>query len=248
MPKPQTPRAVLFPSPDPFDLPERKEFWGWPAQLLTELGLLLRDKDTDWVNGVSSLVAQVMASAPQEVDAPSVVRHEDMALTFGLDDPGEIGVFANAETSFPWSERAPSTEQWERYAVFALVQLKGCIDQLESMEDTGDTPDFLSTAFSAAGGFALNAMRGLQVAVSLQREEREKSARGKKAALARHDAMKPKRAEALSMANSQPFKTKESAIDYISQNLTIDPEGKRFISRRAAAEWLREARWRPKGK
>lgn len=248
MPKPESPRAILFPHPDPFDLPERKEFWGWPIQLLTELGLLLRDKDTDWVNGVSSLVAQVMASAPQEVDAPSVVRHADMALTFGMDDPGEIGVFANAEPSFPWGEYAPSTEQWERYAVFSLIQLKGCIDQLEHIENLEDSPDFFSMAFSAAGGFALNAMRGLQVAVSLRREEIDKSARGKKAALARHDAMKPKRAEALSMANSQPFKTKEAALDFISQNLTIDPEGKRFISRRAAAEWLREAGWKPNGK
>lgn len=248
MPKQQPPRAVLFPSPDPFDLPERAEFWGWPVQLLTELSLLLRDKDTDWVNGVSSLVAEVIASAPREVDAPSVVRHEDMALTFGLDNPGAIGVFANAEPSFQWSERAPATEQWERYAVFALMQLKGCIDQLEHLEHVADTPDLYSTALSAAGGYALNAMRGLQVAVSLRREELDKSARGKKAALARHDAMKPTKAEALRMANSQPFKTKEAAIDYISQNLTFDPEGTRFVSRRAAAEWLREAGWKAKGK
>lgn len=248
MPKSQTPRAVLFPYPDPFDLPERKEFWGWPVQLLTEISLLLRDKGTDWVNGVSSLVTEVIASAPKQVDAPSVVRHDDMALTFGCDDPGEIGVFANAEQTFPWDERAPSTAQWERYAVFALIQLKGCIDQLENLEPVQDSHDFFSMAFSAAGGFALNAMRGLQVAVSLQQEGRNKSARGKKAALARHEATKPKHAEALRMANSKPFPTKEAALDYITQNLTFDPEGTKFVSRRAAADWLREASWKPKGK
>ena len=225
---------------------------GWPSQLLRELRALLGERDADWANDVA---AQIHVSLHDpKLQFPLIIKKrrslavpDEMTHSISFDYPGKIGVFASVEETYPWKKQTLKTKRWERYAVFSLMELSRCIERLGARSTAFDSND-LCDMFNVAGAYAMSSMRGLQIAVSLKTDERERSAHGRKAAIARHEAMKPKREEALRMANSFPFRTKEAALDYITQNLSLDPEGKKFVSRRAAADWLREAGWKAKGK
>lgn len=231
--------------------PHHLAFSGWPKQLDLELFDLLGSRDASWFAGVYADILDALKnpeySDQRAAHSANASRTDEMGLSVIFGDPGAIGRFAAIEPYYPWSTR-PEPKRWERFAAFSRMHLDMCLDQLDAIPAQSGHEDFLSMSYSAAGGFALDAMRALQIAVSLKASDQDKSARGRKAALARHDAMKPKRAEALAMANSKPFPTKEAALNYLTDNLTIDQGGKVFISRRTATEWLRDARWKPKGK
>lgn len=234
------------------DAPEHSAFAGWPKQLHIELFSLIGQRGDEWIAAVSKQIEEALTDPDYVIHGlegtPNLARTEEMALTVLFGDPGKVGQFAGIEPHYPWNACTPATQRWERYAVFSWMQLECCIVQLETLPHLEDNAALLRFSYSVAGGFALDAMRTLQIAVSLKADERDKSARGRNAAKARHDAMKPKREEALRMANSQAFRTKEAALDHITQNLTIDAAGKKFISRRAVSEWLRDAGWKAKGK
>jgi hypothetical protein len=231
--------------------PHHLAFWGWPKQLDFELYDLLGPRDASWFASVYADIQDALKnpehSHHRETYSANAARTEGMGLSVIFGDPGAIGRFAGIEPHYPWSTR-PEPKRWERFAAFSRMHLDMCLDQLDAIPAQSGHEDLLAMTYSAAGGFALDAMRALQIAVSIKANDQDKSARGRNAALARHDAMKPKREEALAMANSKPFPTKEAALDYLTDNLTLDPEGKVFISRRTASEWLRDAQWKAKGK
>lgn len=252
MPDTTTPRAAWFPAPDPFALREHSEFMGWPSQLLSELRALLGQRDAAWMNEVAALIYSLMQDPALYVPAvtekrTSLAVTEEMAQTLSFDYPGQIGAFASIEASYPWEHASPHTQRWERFAVFSLMELSKCVRHLGERSSQPEVTE-LQGMFNAAGGFALGSMRGLQIAVSLKATDQDKSALGKKAAVARHSANKQKHAEALALANSRPFTTKEQALEFITNNLAWDAEGTRYVSRRAAGEWLRAAGWKPRPK
>lgn len=250
--------------PRPLEVPlttklaDRLEFFGWPKQILFELRVLLRDRTEEWLTSVAEQVHQALQmdvesragvfTTPLE---PDLLRLDELPYAFDSERPGQIGIFTAVEPTFRWNEMTPRTERWERYAVFALLNIRDAIKVLGALptqSPSGEDADLAMIHFSNAGGFALEAMRALQIAHSLRIDSRTKSNRGRMAANARHEAMKPKHAEALAMANSRPFKNKREAVDFIAENLTINAEGTQFCSRRAASDWLSAAGWQPERK
>jgi len=236
-------------------LADRLEFFGWPKQILFELRVMLKGRDDAWLTSVAEqvLMAQQMTHpyAPNSLEQPDLLRLDDLAYAFDLERPGQIGVFTAVEPKFDWDRTPLRTERWERYAVFALLNIRDAINLLGALPKDGPSADEAELAmfhFSQAGGFAMEAMRAMQIAHSLRIDDHFKSARGRKAAVARHEVFVPIRAEALAMANSRPFKTKEAALDHITANLVIDPTTSKCCSRSAASKWLNEAGWQPERK
>lgn len=239
-------------------LADRLEFFGWPKQILFELRVLLRDRDEEWLTSVAEQVHQALQmdvesraglfTTPLE---PDLLRLDELPYAFDSERPGQIGIFTAVEPTFPWSEMTPRTERWERYAVFALLNIRDAIKLLGVLpteSPSGDDTDLAMIHFGNAGGFALEAMRALQIAHSLRIDSHSKSARGRSAAVMRHVVFVRIRTDAVDMANSRPFKTKEEALDFITSNLIIDPKTNKFCSRSAASKWLREAGWQPVSK
>lgn len=250
-----------FPHPDPFALPANNAFAGWPLQILFETGELLEDESSEWLTAVATHINDVVMGNVDKlfdnVKGPSDTLAHSKRWPFSLHtQPGHIGVFAALEPGVSWDKLSPPTQRWQRYAVFALMYIRDCLNFLAKLgdqpsqgsESPGVSSKYMSMQLNDAGAFALEAMRALQIAHSLRIDTRKKSDRGRNAAVARHEAMKPKHAEALAMANSRPFKTKREAVDFIAENLTINAEGTKFCSRRAAGEWLLAAGWQPEHK
>lgn len=250
-----------FPQPDPFDFPVQWSFAGWPTQILFEVQELLADRDSAWLTDVARHIRElVMGDVDRLFDSdtgPSETLAHSKTWPFSLHtQPGHIGVFSALEPGVDWNKLSPATDRWERYAVFALMYIRDCIQTLSRSGVGAGQGGWVSSsdtkhsalALNDAGAAALEAMRALQIAHSLRIDKRSKSASGRKAAIAKHDAMKPKRAKALDMANSRPFKTKREAIDFITDNLVIDEEKQKLCSRRAAGDWLLAAGWQPESK
>jgi hypothetical protein len=250
-----------FPHPNPFDIPAGRAFAGWPAQILFEIQELLFDRSSDWLTAVASHIQELVTTDNtqkifDDVNGPrESLAHSESWQFSEYVQPGRIGVFAALEPGVAWDQLSPPTERWQRYAVFAFMYLRDSVKilaRLDKVKSAGRATNadnkYLSFDYDEAGAWALEAMRALQIAHSLRIDTRTKSDRGRKAANARHEVMKPKHGEALAMANSQPFKSKREAVDYIAENLTINAEGTKFCSRRAATEWLSAAGWQPEGK
>ncbi|WP_139146991.1 hypothetical protein [Hydrogenophaga sp. PML113] len=246
-----------FAHPDPFDIPAGDGFAGWPAQILFEIKELLFDCSSDWLTAVASHIHELARTnrADRVFDDPNGAReslaHSESGQFSLYRQPGYIGVFAALEPSVAWDKIEPPTERWQRYAVFALMYLRDSVKILERrdrLQRTGRATSadnkYLALDLSEASAWALEAMRALQIAHSLRIDARAKSARGRKAAVARHVVFVSLKAEALEMADSRPFKTKEQALDYITSNLLIDSANNKFCSRSAASKWLREAGWK----
>ncbi|AOF84648.1 hypothetical protein BSY239_694 [Hydrogenophaga sp. RAC07] len=250
-----------FPHPDPFALPANWAFAGWPTQILFETRELLADESSTWLTSVATHINEVVMSNVDKLFDSAIGPRETLAHSerwpFSLHtQPGHIGVFAALEPGVSWDKLSPPTERWQRFAVFALMYTRDCLNILEKLGDqpshesvpSGLSSKYVAMQLNDAGAFALEAMRALQIAHSLRIDTRKKSDRGRNAAVARHEAMKPKHTEALAMANSRPFTTKREAVDFIAENLTINAEGTKFCSRRAAGEWLSAAGWQPERK
>ncbi len=245
-----------FPHPNPFDIPAGQSFAGWPAQILFEIQELLFDRSSEWLTAVATHIHKLVTTenADEIFDDVNGSR-ESLAHSepwqFSLHrQPGHIGVFAAIEPGVAWDQLSPPTERWQRYAVFAFMYLRDSVKilaRLDKPDRTGRATSadnkYLSLDLYEAGAWALEAMRALQIAHSLRIDTRIKSDRGRKAAVVRHEIFVSLRAEALEMANSRPFKTKEQALDYITSNLLIDAAKNKFCSRSAASKWLREAGW-----
>ena len=250
-----------FPHPNPFDIPTSQAFAGWPAQILFEIQELLFDRSSEWLNKVASQIDALVTTENadkifEDVNGPrESLAHSESWQFSEYVQPGRIGVFAALEPGVAWDQLSPPTERWQRYAVFAFMYLRDSVKILARLDKaksagraTNADNKYLSFDYDEAGAWALEAMRALQIAHSLRIDTRKKSERGRSAANARHQAMKPKHAEAIAMANSRPFKTKREAIDFIAENLTINAEGTEFCTRRRAGEWLLAAGWQPEGK
>lgn len=250
-----------FPHPDPFALPASWAFAGWPTQILFETRELLADETSGWLTAVATHINGVVMSNVDKLfdnaKGPSETLAHSETWPFSLHaQPGHIGVFAALEPGVSWDKLSPPTQRWQRYAVFALMYIRDCLNILEKLGDqpsqSSEPPSvsskYMSMQLNDAGAFALEAMRALQIAHSLRIDTRKKSESGRKAAKVRHDAMKPKHAEAIAMANSRPFKTKQEAIDFIAENLTVNAEGTEFCKRGTARNWLLAAGWEPIGK
>lgn len=247
-----------FPQPDPFAIPIRYAFAGWSSQILFEIRELLADKSSDWLTAVATHINEVVMSNADKLFDSALGPRETLAHSerwpFSLHtQPGHIGVFAALEPGISWDKLSPPTERWQRFAVFALMYIRDCLKILEKLGDqpshesvpSGLSSKYVALQLNDAGAFALEAMRALQIAHSLRIDTRKKSDRGRKAAILKHDAMKPKHAEALAMANSRPFKTAQEAIDFIAENLTVNAEGTEFCKRDRAKKWLSKAGWKP---
>lgn len=239
---------------DPFLLPLRKEFGGWPQQILLEVFGLLQGRDGTWLNLVAAQVNAAtdtitgLADLLNDFVEPNLTRSGEAPFGYLVEKPGRIGMFAAREQRFPWHTASPSTERWERYAVFALLCVRDAIELLEATDRSEHAYESDSLSFAThdrAGVFLLEAMRALQVVHSLRIDSRTKSELGRHAAKARHEALAEKRAEAVAMANAHPFTTKRAAIDFIVENLELDPVKKSFPSRRSVEEWLMAASWVP---
>lgn len=246
-----------FPHPDPFEIPAGDAFAGWPAQILFEIKELLFDRSSDWLTAVASHIHELVTTKNadrvfDDADGPSgSLAHSESGQFSLYRQPGHIGVFAALEPRVAWDKVEPPTERWQRYAVFALMYVRDSVkilarrDLLErSGRSTSTDQKYLALDLSEAAAWALEAMRALQIAHSLRIDTRAKSARARNAAFVRHMASESLRAEALRMANSRPFKTKELALDFITSNLLTDAEKNKFCSRSAASKWLREAGWK----
>lgn len=250
-----------FPHPNPFDMPAVQSFAGWPAQILFEIQELLFDRSSEWLTAVASHIKELVTTDNAQrifddvIGPKESLAHSESWQFSEYVQPGRIGVFAALEPGVAWDQLSPPTERWQRYAVFAFMHLRDSVKilaRLDKLESAGRATNadnrYLSFDYDEAGAWALEAMRALQIAHSLRIDTRKKSERGRNAANARHQAMKPKHAEAIAMANSRPFKTKREAIDFIAENLTVNAEGTEFCTRRRAGEWLLAAGWQPEGK
>jgi len=223
-------------------------FFGWAAQVHLETGALLSGRDADWLNAVAKQIQTVLDADPRQFDCESSrlshgnpSRSEGTPFPYMVNKSSQLGLFAEREPACDWSQHAVTTEQWERYAVFAALSTREALVYLNDI----DSYAIQGLAYNEAGGFAIEAMRALQIAQSLRTAKLAKSRHGQVAARARHEAMEPMRAKAVEMANSHPFTTKRAAIDHIVENLELDPVKRTFPSRRAVEEWLKAAGWVP---
>ncbi len=250
-----------FAHPNPFDIPAGDSFAGWPAQILFEIKELLSDRSSTWLTDVASHIHELVTneSAQSVFDDTAGPRdslaHSESEQFSSYRQPGHIGVFAALEPRVDWDQVDPPTERWQRYAVFALVYVRDSVKILERREQlqrtgraTSADNKYLALDLSEAAAWALEAMRALQIAHSLRIDTKSKSKSGRRAATVRHEAMSPYRRRAVEMATQGSFTTKTAAVDHITENLTINPEGTKFPSRRAVEEWLKAAAWKPRPK
>ncbi len=243
--------CTLFKGGAPLARPVSDAFFGWPSQVHLELTELLKGREASWLNAVSEQIQSVLSAKPGSEDNwQSLLLQENPSRSAGTPFPylvshlSKLGLFAAREPVCDWGRLSPATEQWERYAVFAALSSRetfGILDDLHRYPAD-------DLAYEDAGGYAIEAMRALQIAQSLRAAKLAKSRHGQVAARARHEAMEPMRAQAVEMANSQPFTTKRAAIDHIVENLELDPVKRTFPSRRAVEEWLKAAGWMPEHK
>lgn len=223
-----------FPSPDPLALPIGLEFDGWLTQIHTEVKALLSRRDSAWVNAVAELVDRaVYGRSPgitdvlqYETSMPE--KSERSSFSFMLDNPGRVGQFAAVEPDLDWDAIHPKPARWERYAVFALLQLRSCTSVLESCRQrpqADGTPLFLMTCHERAGSLALEAMRGLQIGRALQQDATERSEKAKHAADKRHQNRAALLDRAIEIAKSQPFPTKKAAAEEVVNQMPKDEKG-----------------------
>jgi hypothetical protein len=232
----------------PLARPVSYVFFGWPSQVQLELTALLKGREASWLNAVAQQIQAMLDAEPgAEGNWQSVLVQDNPSRSAGTPFPyqvchlSKLGLFAAREPVYDWSQHSTTTEQWERYAVFAVLTNREAFGILDNLFRYPSD----DLAYYDAGGYAIEAMRALQLAQSLRAAKLEKSRQGQVAARARHGAMEPFRTKAIVMANSQPFKTKRAAIDHIVENLELDPVRRTFPSRRAVEEWLKAANWKP---
>lgn len=241
-----SPNFRPFDPAHPFELGERCEFSGLLIRMLDELATLFEKHEPEWLNAVASQVFALMwgnsSALPQFPHRPTVKR-PDIDSPSIAGESGTVYALAQLESVIDWDRMSPPSSRWERFALLALIRLRDCLQLLEK-----DGPAPSAATLNGAGTIALEAMQSLQLSLALQTDATLKRVRARHAATARHEVFQRLKVEAVSLANSQPFTTKEQALDYITSNLTTDKEGKKFISRGAAAKWLREEGWTPKRK
>ncbi len=228
-----------FPSPDPLDLPTGRDFSGWLTLIQSEIRDLLSGRDSSWVNAVADVVAALIANrSPGISDALRFEmrsKDETSQLSFSelLRHPGRIGQFAVLESQAAWNDISPQPADWERYAVFALIQLRSCVAVLATLPrsevsrdeiDTVEVPQVVMT-YERAASLAMEAMCGLQIARDKRRAAEERTAKSKHAASVLHKDREALLDKAIGIAMSKPFRTKKAAAEEVVNQLPKDDVG-----------------------
>lgn len=245
MPKPQTPFKPLDLS-HPLGVGEHGAFSGLLNEVRDDISLMLGNRDAQWLNAVASLLFDLVWGTPSALSSlPKLpqAKLEKIGPPPVVQARGAVGALAMLEVSIDWKKLTPQTTRWERFCVMALLRLRECYEAL----GTPGTDRASAAALDTAGAIAMEAMQALQLAAALRTDATIKSERAHRAAMARHQVFVPMKAAAVALAESRPFVTKEEALDHITSNLTRDKENKKFVSRGAAAKWLRSTGWTPEG-
>ncbi|QRR36329.1 hypothetical protein JNX00_10915 [Hydrogenophaga sp. YM1] len=228
-----------FPSPDPFDLPVGGHFSGWLTQIQIESQGMLSGRDSAWVNAVADVVAALIVNrAPGTSDALRFEmrsKNETSLLSFSelLRHPGRVGQFAFLESKAPWRSISPQPTDWERYAVFALIQLRSSVEVLATLPTPNVSQDELSIVdipqvvrtYERAASLAMEAMCGLQIARDKRRAAQERIAKSKHAAGVLHKDREALLDKAIDIAMAKSFRTKKAAAEEVINQLPKDNKG-----------------------
>lgn len=230
----------------PLSVGEHGAFSGLLNEVRDDISLMLANRDAQWLNAVASLLFDLVWGSPLALSSlPRLpqAKIEKIGPPPVVQVRGAVGALAMLEVSIDWKKLTPQTTRWERFCVMALLRLRECYEVL----GPPGTDKTSAVALDTAGSIAMEVMQALQLAVTLRTDATIKSERAHRAAMARHEVFVPMKAAAVALAESKPFVTKEEALDHITSNLTSDKEHKKFISRGAAAKWLRKNGWSPEG-
>jgi hypothetical protein len=257
MPSPPT---SLDLSPHRFE--PRPEFLGWVTQIASEITTALQGRDLAWLAAVGVEIESAMRPTRFSAQQLAAVSATPKVAPEIADRPffdhyrlGEINAFASLEPAHCW-DAEEHIERWERYAVFALRQIRTAYAYLG---DVDGAPDLvgeggkLVDAMNSAAGYTIEAMRALQIAHSLQFEARVLSEQNRRVAVERHAKNRSKRAEAIERADQgkhdgSAFTTLEAAAEYISGRLVKKAETQELYKYETVKKWLLASKWKPKHK
>ncbi len=222
---------AIFGSPH---IPEARceEFFGWPSQILREVSVLLSEKDESWLAGAAEqLEVFLRGDAPgfrydeELLNKAHPARSLNAPFSILMEQPSRVVVFSALERTVDWETFSPKLQQWERFAVFALLHVRKCLVLLDARPPQAESAGEAAKRFSDAGGNALEASRALQIAHSLRLESIHRSTRAKHAAGALHANREALLDSAINIAKSKPFRTKKAAAEEVVNQLPKDDKG-----------------------
>lgn len=254
--------TTQFSDQDPFDLPIRTEFFGWPTQIASEAEKLISNRDLGRLSEIASQLDRVIAAVAEleniGMDGPmprlATLFRDTIDLHPGVfrEIYGDCNLLLAGHDDHDWQSEPTQSTRVERFAIFSLWKLIDANLELHHRAHPKGTDQAALTQIRNAthkgGAFTIEAMRALQVAQSLQLEERLISERNRKNRKLSNPNAEANRMKAIEMAGDQPFRSMNKAAEHIANNLVKDirADGKEaFYSIDWIKVWLREAGWKP---
>lgn len=195
------------------------------------------------MNGVADQIRSVLAPSPgKEADWQQLLlkanpsRSTETPFPFLVGEAGQLGLFAAREPQHDWSTGEPQTKQWERYAVFAALSIFQALKRVDAAEDEKAQANSL---LHEAGGLAIEAVRALQIAHSLEAASSDRKSKASRAASARYTGRDQLLARVKEIALSRPFPSKKAAAAEVINRLA-EEDGVREYDLDTVLGWFRE--------
>ena len=248
---------------NPFAIPNRSEFYGWPSQIAREAQELLLGQSVDRLTAIAVQIEKLISRSTERAEFRKEGRRHEVATffkekMFNGNFPrhlyGDLNLFSEAHDDHAWDMETIKSTKWERYTVFCLWKL---VDEYLAITEKFDPVLGITwdvheiRTINSAGGCIIEATRALQVAQSILLEERLVSARNRDNGIMANPNAEANRLLALEMAEELPFRSMNKAAEHIALVL-VKGTTKRGIDTYYTTEWikgwLRDAGWTPQHK